>query len=205
MGRAVADGASGAARRDPRRPVGNEPEPRVAAAAPSTLIRRGRAWQNLHRHLSSLAAPTPPTTAVRDDLVALSRLLPELAPLDATSGRAHLPDTATRRVGAALNSAVATMAQVGEDNAATFATLNHSRALYCLPARLDRELLSTHPDLADARLHGHLAPVPQELRDAVTAGYDDVRNHPVHPLTRTHAVTLTPTGIEEVFDAIQRI
>lgn len=175
-----------------------------APVGTTTLVRRGRAWQTLHRHLSSFAALAPPTTPVRVHLVAISRLLPELAPLDATSSRAHVTDIATRRVGAALNNAVATMAQIGEDNATTFAALNHSRALYCLPACLDRELLSTYPDLAKARLRGHLAVAPLELRDAVIAGYDDVRTHPIHPLTRTHTAALTPTGIEEAFDAIHR-
>ena len=66
---------------------------------------RGRAWQWLHRELSHCVTLAPPSATVRDDLVALSRLLPALAPLAARASSATLADPASRRIGASLNGA----------------------------------------------------------------------------------------------------
>lgn len=170
----------------------------------SALAGRGRAWQSLHRNLSALAALTPPAPTVRDDLVAVSRLLPELAPLDDSISRARLTDPTSRRIAAALNDAVLTMTQIGEDNANTFAALDRSTTLLCLSGRLNRDLLSDRPELAEARLRGKLTPAPQELLDAITVGYDAVRHHPVHPITRTHVAAIAATEVEEAFHVIER-
>src|SRR5665648_702346 len=59
------------------------PEPTLNAHGAEALVLRGRAWQWLHRELSHFVTLAPPSATVRDDLVALSRLLPALAPLEA--------------------------------------------------------------------------------------------------------------------------
>lgn len=96
------------------------------------------------------------------------------------------------------------MAQVAGDNGTAFAGMSRHTTLHCLPARLDRDLLSVHPELADALLHRKVAPAPPELLDAVTVAYDDVKTHPVHPITRTEVPRAAPTQTEEAFHAIQR-
>ena len=68
-----------------------------------------------------------------------------------------------------------------------------------VPGRvLTGEQVTDRPDLATARLTGHLAPVPDENRRAVTATYQALRTHPFQP--KPPAVA-PDAGIDRAADA----
>jgi len=155
------------------------PDPALGARGAEALVLRGRAWQWLHRELSHFVTLAPPHKTVRDDLVALSRLLPALAPLAARASSATLADPASRRIGASLNGAVATMTNIGNHSAAAFADLAHSGALRLNARDLPRDLVADDPDLAQERLQGALVRAPAAVVDAIHAEYRVVREHPL--------------------------
>ena len=109
------------------------PDPALGARGADALVARGRAWQSLHRDLSHFVTLTPPHATVRDDLLALTHLLPALAPLTARASSATLADPATRRIGASLNGAVATKTDIADHSATPFAALARSER----PTRLE--------------------------------------------------------------------
>jgi len=161
------------------------PDPSVGARGAEALILRGRTWQRLHRALAQFVAFTPPDATVRDDLVALRRLLPQLAPLDARASSAVLADPAARRIGASLNGAVAAMTSIGDHSATAFAELANSGALRLNAHDLPRDVVATDLDLAQAKLRSALVASPAALTNAVMGAFDDVRAHPIRALAST--------------------
>ncbi len=141
------------------------------------LVAHGRSWQRLHQALSQFAVLAPPVATVRDDAVAVARLLGELVPLD--SPRNHAPiATADRHVGAALNGAVQVMADIAVHEGAAFDRLSRSGLLH-IPARaLPRDLVTDHPEIAVAKLRGYTVRAPAELVRSVAELYADVATHP---------------------------
>jgi len=161
------------------------PDPGAGAQGADALILRGRTWQHLHRALAQFVAFTPPGATVRDDLVALRRLLPQLAPLDARASSASLADVTARRVGAGLNGAVATMTSIGDHAATAFAELAESGLLRVNANDLTRDLVATDVGLTEAKLRSALVTSPPALTNAVMGAFDDVRTHPIRALAST--------------------
>jgi len=155
------------------------PDPALGARGAESLVLRGRAWQWLHRELSHFVTLAPPHATVRDDLVALSRLLPALTPLNARANSATLADPVSRRIGASLNGAVATMTDIGEHSATAFADLARSGALHLNARNLPRDLVSDDAELAHDRLRGALVRAPDAVVEAIHAEFDIVHRHPV--------------------------
>jgi hypothetical protein len=158
------------------------PEPTLCARGAEALVLRGRAWQALHRELSRFLTLTPPRATVRDDLIALACLLPTLAPLDARANSATLAAQASRRVGASLNGAVATMTDIGEHSAAAFAAIASTGTLRLNARDLPRDLVADDPNLAEAKLRSALIAPPAALTNAVIGAFDDVCAHPIRAL-----------------------
>ena len=178
------------------------PEPTLEARGAEALVLRGRVWQALHRDLSRFLTLAPPRATVRDDLIALARLLPTLAPLDARASRATLADAATRRVGASLNGAVATMTEIGDHSATAFDALARTGTLRLNARDLPRDLVTDDPELAARRLSGALVRAPHAVVDVVQAGYRLVREDPIgaRDLSRPHPVS--PPHLSQSRDAI---
>ncbi|WNB87326.1 hypothetical protein [Cellulomonas sp. ATA003] len=164
-------------------------DPAPGAHGAEALVLRGRAWQGLHRELSHFVTLAPPHATVRDDLVALSRLLPALAPLEADMSTATHADSAARRIGASLNGAIATMTDIGDHSAGAFADLARSGALRINARDLPRDLVTDDPALALDRLRGAFVRAPDAVVDTIQTQYRAVRQHPVEAI----AVT-TPLG-----------
>jgi hypothetical protein len=153
-----------------------------APNGPGALVAHGRSWQRLHQALSQFAVLAPPVASVRDDAVAVARLLGELAPLDAHRDRAPSA-AAERQVGAALNAAVQVMADIAVHEGAAFDRLARSGLLH-IPARaLPRDLVTDHPDVATARLGGRTVQAPAELLQALAGMYAELAAHPIGPPT----------------------
>lgn len=177
-------------------------DPPAGAHGAEALLLRGRAWQRLHRELSRFVTLAPPAATVRDDLAALARLLPDLAPLDARGSRAGLADPAARRVGACLNGAVATMTDIGNHSAAAFADLVRARDLHLNARDLPRSLVTDDPDLAMARLRSALVNPPTALIDVVTRAFDAVRSHPVGGFVSSSSTGRTPSRLEREIEGV---
>jgi hypothetical protein len=154
-------------------------EPSPTARGAQALLVRGRAWQALHRDLSHFRTLAPPVGTVRDDLTALARILPALAPLDARTSRATSADPASRRIGAALNGAVATMTDIAQHTAVAFTKLAETGALRLNARDLPRHLVSADPALASDRLRGALVHPPEEVLNRIRGGLSIVTDHPV--------------------------
>jgi hypothetical protein len=150
----------------------------VGRTGPGAFIAHGRSWQRLHQALSQFAVLAPPVASIRDDAVAVARLLGELAPLDARRGRTTTP-APDRRIGAALNGVVQVMADIAVHEGATFDRLSRAGLLH-IPARaLPRDLVTDHPDVAAARLNGRTVPAPTEILREVAGMYAEVAAHPI--------------------------
>lgn len=178
------------------------PEPTLDARGAEALVLRGRAWQALHRELSCFITLTPPRATVRDDLIALARLLPTLAPLDARASSATRADSGSRRVGASLNGAVATMTNIGDHSATAFAALARTGTLRLNARDLPRELVTDDPVLADRQLSGTLVRAPRAVVDAVQAYYSLVREHPIGVTAFSGPHRVSPPHPSHVRDAI---
>lgn len=150
-----------------------------AACGAQALLVRGRAWQSLHQDLSHFLTLAPPIGTVRDDLTALARLLPTLAPLDAPTSRATRADPASRRIGAALNGAVATMTEIAQHTAVAFTELAEAGALRLNARDLPRDLVSADPVLASDRLRGAIVDPPEAVLNRIRGGLSIVADHPV--------------------------
>jgi hypothetical protein len=182
-----------------------DPDPALGARGAEALVLRGRAWQVLHRELSHFVTLAPPHATVRDDLVALSRLLPVLAPLDARASSAALTDPATRRIGAGLNGAVATMAEIADHSSTAFAHLARTGALRLDARDLPRELVAEDRGLAHARLHGTLVRPPASVTEKNLATYNVARDHPIATLTSpTTTVGRMSTQVEREMATMSR-
>lgn len=154
-------------------------DPGAGTHGAGALILRGRAWQRLHRELSRFVTLAPPSADVRDDLVALAQLLPELAPLETPTVAATLGDRASRRIGAGLNGAVATMTGIGDHSARGFSRLSHAGELQMDARDLPRSLVSEHPELAECRLQGGIVRAPEIVVDTVREAFATVREDPI--------------------------
>lgn len=151
------------------------------------LLARAQRWQDLSRNLATLVSPAPVDDVVHDDLIALARLLPAVAPLDGR-GRATSPDLESRRTGATLGGAVALMAEIAGHSSRTFAKVIRQGGVYA-PARvLTGAEITNRPDLITARLNGTLVAAPRRLLDDVARGYQALRDHPVPTISHDHAV-----------------
>lgn len=171
-------------------------EPAAGAQGASALIVRGRAWQDLHRRLSTFITLTPPHATVRDDLVALRRLLPQLSPLDNHENTATLADPVVRRVGACLAGAVETMTDIADDGARAFARLANTGALRLNARDLPRDVVTTDSELVEARLRGATVRPPAAVTDAVKAAFDVARTHPIPLLAPPAIASRTPSHVE---------
>ena len=178
------------------------PEPVPGAGGAEALVLRGRAWQVLHHELAHFVTLGPPHATVRDDLVALSRLLPALAPLDARASSATLAGSVPRRVGGSLNGAVAMMTDIGDQSAAAFAHLARTGALRLNARDLARDLVAADPDLAEAKLRSALVAPPTGLTDAVMEAFDAVRAHPIWAFSSTASSSRVPTQVEHEMEGL---
>ncbi|EYR65308.1 hypothetical protein N866_00035 [Actinotalea ferrariae CF5-4] len=147
-----------------------------------TLIARGRNWQALGSRLAILVSPALRDDVVHADLAGLARLLPTVAPLSGV-GRAHLPDPALRRTGAALGGAIAIMTEVADHNARTFAKITRTSTVYAPARSLTGEEITDQPELVRARLEGRLAPASTRQLEEVGHLYQSLRSHPSPRLT----------------------
>ena len=73
------------------------------------------------------------------------------------------------------------MTHIAGWNSLTLDQLARSGHVHVPGRLLTGEQVTDRPDLATARLNGHLAPAPDEARRAVTATYQVLRNHPFQP------------------------
>ena len=178
------------------------PEPALSGRGAEALVLRGRAWQALHRELSHFVTLTPPPASVRDDLIALARILPSLAPLDARGSSATRADPTSRSVGASLNGAVATMADIGDHGAAAFTTLARTGALRINARDLPRDLVADDPNLAEAKLRSTLIAPPDALTNAVIGAFDDVRGHPIAAFSSVAVAARAPSPVERGVEAL---
>jgi hypothetical protein len=169
------------------------PDPAISAHGAQALVLRGRAWQALHRELSQFATLTPPHASVRNDLLALSRLLPTLAPLDSPANTAALAEAAARRIGAGLNGAITTMTDIGDHSAIALSSLARTGALLLDARHLPRDVVTDNPDLVQARLSSTYVQPPT----AVTGpdpGRVRHRSRPPDPRARPSAEARTYGG-----------
>jgi hypothetical protein len=93
------------------------------------------------------------------------------------------PDPSARRIGAGLNGATSTMAEIGPHCSTTFDRLARSGLLHIEARALPREAITDHPSLADARLHRRTVPTPTAVTDRVLMAYEVVHEHPMPPST----------------------
>src|SRR5450830_2085574 len=162
------------------------------------LLDRARAWQELHHTLTGLITAGPGDAVIREDLIAITRILQTLAPITTTApanGRAAGLD---RPLAETLNGAVATMTQIAGWNSLTLDRLALSGHVHVPGRALTGEQVTDRPDLATARLTGHLAPAPDENRRAVTATYQALRTHPFQP---SPPAVAPDAGIDHAADA----
>ena len=117
-----------------------------------------------------------------------TRLLPQLAPLDARASSASLADVTARRVGASLNGAVATMTSIGDHSATAFAELAKSGLLRVNAHDLTRDHVAADAGLTEAKLRSALVASPAALTNAVMGAFDDVRSHPIRAFTSAAAI-----------------
>jgi len=146
------------------------------------LLDRARAWQEQHHTLTGLITAGPGDAVVREDLIAITRILQTLAPIITTTtpGRGRTAPLDRPLVGA-LNGAVATMTDIAGWNSLTLDRLARSGHVHVPGRALTGEQVTDRPDLATARLTGHLAPAPDDTRSAVTKAYQTLRTHPFQP------------------------
>jgi len=178
------------------------PDPVTGARGADALVLRGRAWQVLHHELAHFVTLGPPHATVRDDLVALSRLLPALAPLDARASSAAFADSVPRRVGGSLNGAVASMTDIGDHSAVAFAQLARTGVLRLNARDLPRDLVAADPDLAEAKLRSALVAPPTGLTDAVMESFDAVRGHPIRAFASTAITGRAPSHVEREMEGL---
>lgn len=168
------------------------PDPNAGIHGPEALLLRGRAWQRLHRELSRFITLAPPSADVREDLIALARLLPELAPLETRTVAARLASPAARRIAAGLNGAVASMTSIGDHGARAFRHLSSGGGLHIDARDLPRSLTSEHPELAERRLEGGIVHAPQSVVDNVQAAFTPVGRDSIDPPTTSPHVPSAP-------------
>jgi hypothetical protein len=90
------------------------------------------------------------------------------------------------------------MTDIARWNSLTLDRLARSGHVHVPGRALTGEQVTDHPDLATARLTGHLAPAPDETRRNVTATYQTLRTHPLQP----NPTTVAPdAGIDRADDA----
>jgi len=163
------------------------------------LLDRARAWQALHHTLTGLITAGPGDAVVREDLIAITRILQTLAPIITTTtpGRGRAAGLDRPLVGA-LNGAIATMTDIAGWNRLTLDRPARSGHIHVPGRVLTGEQVTDHPDLATARPTGHLAPAPDQTHRSVTATYQTLRTHPLQPSPPAHA---PDPGINHATDA----
>jgi hypothetical protein len=134
------------------------------------LLDRARAWQELHHTLTALIITGPGDAVIREDLIAITRILQTLAPITTTAPGGARTAGLDRPLAETLNGAVATMTDIARWNSLTLDRLARSGHVH-VPGRA----------LTGEQVTGHLAPVPDENRRAVTATYQALRTHPFQP------------------------
>ena len=112
---------------------------------------------------------------------------------------ATLADPASRRIGASLNGAVATMTDIADQSAAAFAYLARAGALRINSRDLPRELVAGDPNLAHAWLHAALVRAPVSVTDALLANYSSAQAH----VSGCLAGAATPPGVSTRPDEAQ--
>jgi len=161
------------------------------------LLDRARAWQALHHTLTALVTAGPGDVVVREDLIAITRILQSLAPITAAAP-AGARTAVDRTLAGALNAAIATMTDIARWNSLTLDRLARSGHVHVPGRLLTGEQVTDRPDLATARLTGHLAPAPDENRRAVAATYQVLRTHPFQP---SPPAVAPDAGIDPATDA----
>jgi hypothetical protein len=117
---------------------------------------------------------------IREDLIAITRILRTLAPLTTPPGGTRAAGL-DRPLAETLNGAIATMTQIAGWSSLTLDRLARSGHVHVPGRALTGEQVTDRPDLATARLTGHLAPAADENRRNVTATYQTLRTHPLRP------------------------
>lgn len=176
--------------------VNTAPEPRPEARGAQALVLRGRAWQGLHRDLSRFAALTPAIAEVRQDVLALRGVLASLAPLAEGGNTGASASLSDRRIGAALNGAIATMADIADDNSRTFKRLTRTSDLLIDIKHVPRDLISDDPALVELRLHGGYARAPEAAVADVLKAYHVVRAQPSEPIAPLVATAAMISDVE---------
>jgi len=161
------------------------------------LLDRARAWQELHHNLTALITAGPGDVVVREDLIAITRILQTLAPITTPPGDARTVGL-DRPLAETLNGAIATMTQIAGWNSLTLDRLSRSGHVHVPGRVLTGEQVTDRPDLATARLTGHLAPAPDDTGRAVTATYQALRTHPFQP---SPPAVAPDAGIDHTADA----
>jgi len=145
------------------------------------LLDRARAWQELHHTLTGLITAGPGDAVVREDLIAITRILQTLTPITTTAPAGGRAAGLDRPLAETLNGAIATMTDIAGWNSLTLDRLARSGHVHVPGRALTGEQVTDRPDLATARLTGHLTEAPDQTRRAVTATYQALRTHPFQP------------------------
>lgn len=173
----------------------------ITADTPShRLVATARAFLELTSDLHDYLAPGPPDPTIRADVLAVWRLLIDLAPTDRRGHGLQVLDAQTRDTLSALHGACEVMGQVARMNRATFSTLARSEQIHIPTRLLAGDILSEDPVAASAKLSGvpHVVAPPARVRQTVQL-YDaiaDVSAHigPYKPAPM-HAATYDPPSL----------
>lgn len=147
----------------------------IASGRTHPILAAAHAWQNLAVDLHDYLAPGPVTPEIRSDVLAARQLLSDLVPLGRPHRLRSVPDPATRRFGAVLNTAMGTMARIAGWNSHEFATLARSGHVRMRASDLSGAYVTDHPDLAKAKIRREPIRVPEARASATLHRYAAVR------------------------------
>lgn len=122
--------------------------------SPHRLVTTARAFLELTSDLHDYVAPGPPDPTIRTDVLAVCRLLVDLAPTDRRGHGLQVLDAQTRDTLSALHGCCEVMGQVARMNRATFSTLARSEQIHIPTRLLTGDVLSEDPGAASAKLSG---------------------------------------------------
>lgn len=135
---------------------------------------RARAWQHVLGDLHDVISPGPGDPTVRADAIAVRHLLAQTAPLtEASGGRAANYELDRRALGAVVNGAVDTMAQIATWNSMIYNRLARSGHVRIRAANLTGEQITDSPELAAAKLRGTSVAVTPALHQRALGHYRD--------------------------------
>jgi len=125
------------------------------------LLDRARAWQELHHTLTGLITAGPGDVVVREDLIAITRILQTLAPITTTAPASGRPGGLDRPLAETLNGAIATMTQIAGWNSLTPDRLARSGHVHVPRPRPDRGTSHRPPRPRHRQTHRPPRPSPR--------------------------------------------